>query len=331
MNDGDNERGGGCDDTKLPEGEDIGDLRLKYALLTIVRESLVAIMAAQVDVDENNSDSSIRARSVLEDGSVTALSKLYFNHNWSRGLVHGPDMIFAFHELAETLLENGETVVAINSMKFRRPVNRDLQLYAKICDDNTSLSILPDGQNPAVLAEFATSNGRKIQLQGFKTASPIDQFPEEGYSSFHHLGRNFGTCTIRKYNDGKEIYMFNVEPLNAQDQWETTISPEGMNLAMDLVLYAFSRISMANDSVIPEADMNVVASLKFDVIPSDMNLCGGCKLELSFGKIEENGRGFEFIPVEFAFKKDGKEIGKGIFTIAQSLSSEVAERYCDRL
>lgn len=342
MTDGNNERNAGHVDVELPDlprvSSSVAQIISDGRGGTVIVLDLGAIacgvtddVRSQVDVDDN-SDSSIRDHSVLEDGSVTALSRLYVNYNWSNGLVHGPDMIFAFHELVETLLEGGETVVAIDSMQFRQPVTANLQLYAKVGDENILPSGYSDGQKPAVIAEFVTSNGRKIKLQGFKTTNSIDQFAEAGVSLFRYLGKDFDTWELSSDSDGREIRIFDMEPLKGKPKLGEGISPSGMNVAMDLVLYAASKLGKARRSVIPKADFAVAASLKFDVIPSGVDLCGGgCKLELDVGKIKENGGEFRFIPIEFVFKKTGNLIGKGVFTIAQPVSTEVADKYCDRL
>jgi len=129
----------------------------------------------------------IKGRERIDDTTVCATTDLYIGR-WGDYL-HGPYVLFAAANLIEELLEDGERIGHIESLKFKKIMTRQLKIFA-------SIGAHPDGiwqdeEPPSVTARMTTDKGREIVICGYQTDEIVERVDEsnEGNPFLDYCGK----------------------------------------------------------------------------------------------------------------------------------------------
>jgi hypothetical protein len=241
-----------------------------------------------------------------KEQSVQALSKLFFTH-WSDSFLHSSDMSFALIRFSETLLDDDEVFVRMESMEFRKVVNTQLEMHAWIGDE-TAFDF-EDNRKPAVKGSLKTSNGRTINLMAFQSELPVSQKFMIMNPFLHQKDRgrrppkiqdSFGGCF--KFS----ICLENDSPID-DFRWSS-------HTVQELVLMGFKTLEKDTSCIPSQGLAGGFSSFRF---PKISQLSGKCQMYISLQEEKSvmTPKGYRLLPCELCFLNEkGVEIGGGTYT-----------------
>lgn len=124
-------------------------------------------------VSEEFLDASL-LKDVETDGVTHAEGTLkLFVSDWCRSFAHGADTVMHIHKLAERLLQDGESIVRVNRIRWNKPMTTNLRMSVI---DASSDKVVIEG-DPVSEGEFVTSDGRLLKFKGIEVPSePINSY-----------------------------------------------------------------------------------------------------------------------------------------------------------
>jgi hypothetical protein len=344
----------GADDASEPITEAVvRDAQLRAAAL-FMKASLAEFMAAQIDTDVTtesvykpavsspkkfSSDPMFFERPVeiLANGTARAVAKMHYNLRWSSAVIHSADMMFSAGGVVEALLEDGEDVTGVQSLRFLNPVQNNVEMFAYVGDDSEEVASRCVEKKPDLKAVFLTKNSktgaeRKIQLFGFQNRQ--DASLNEAFYDMACLPASlskFDVINLMSDGSGNNIFGFNLTK-PAFSVFETKVGSV-LNTVMELVMWACVELRETEISPFPPGTFNLAYNFDFKKLPAVEELDEKCELMLlvNRGGIVERPNGFRLIPVLFSIRKDGKFICEGVYTSAQPADAQVASDYQGRL
>jgi hypothetical protein len=146
---------------------DLNDPRIQ-ALCSQINESVF-----YTGVSEDFLDSSL-LKDVETDGRTHAEGTLkLFVSDWCRSFAHGADTVMHIHKLAERLLQDGESIVRVDRIRWNKPMTTNLRMSVI---DSSSENVEINGE-PVSEGEFVTSDGRLLKFKGIEVPSePINSY-----------------------------------------------------------------------------------------------------------------------------------------------------------
>ena len=241
----------------------------------------------------------------LNDGVVTAVGRMVYNYGWSHSLVHSSDMIFAIGELVDTLLEEGDAVVAVESLRFLNPVKHNLKMFACVADDDGLLKTQCPTGKPDVKAVFVVKNAetgleRKVQFVAFQNEEAVSQHVRCSDPNIDFLTSNFDLWESDKDADGKDIEIFDIGEGLAGMGAECN-AYQMMNVIMELVMNAYCVLRKFGKGIIPPAQFSIATAFEMKKIPEFRDIESGCRLEImvDLDSMLEKPNGWRFFPVRF--------------------------------
>lgn len=332
-----------------PVDRDTPSRDLVISAIEGLRAQMNEFMAAQSKLREDANAEDLSALSedeffcakpveVLEDGTATAVGRMMYNMRWSRYFVHSSDMMFSSSGLVEALLNEGEEVVGVESMRFLNPVQNNLELFACVGELSPDIAGRCAQRKPDLKAVFLTRNEvtgeeRSIQLFGFQNGqssakNPI--VPDMAYLPAA-LSRDFNSWERNMDKDGNDVFTFDLS--QPDSRIAKTKLGASLNAVMELAMYSFSKVRRTSKNICPNGDYNLAYGFDFKKLPKPEQLNEECKLLISVDKagIVEKSSGFRLIPVKFSIRKGGKAICEGVFINAQAMNDNVAWAYSDKL
>lgn len=261
---------------------------------------------------------------VLPDGTITTVAKMCINLKWSTSLVHGSDMVFGFTETIDSMLEDGEEVTAVESLRFLKAATQDLEIFACVGDQLSPIMQQKcEGGKPNVKAVFLTKNAqtgedRKIQLLAFESGKPVGTVIA-GIPLSSSLEEKFNYCAVATDRSGENVYTFELSKLSGNAVRVELGST--LNAVMEVVMMACHKLKHSKRNPFPTEGkiVNVAAGFKIAKLPELAELGDDCKLNVSIDEdgIVEGQRLIQFVPVNFSITKGSKVICEGVFTSAQ--------------
>lgn len=332
-----------------PVDRNVPSRDLVLSAIAGLRAQMQEFMAAQAKLPENAHAEDLSALSgdklfyatpveVLEDGTATAVGRMMHNMRWSRYFVHSSDMMFSSSGLVEALLNEGEEVVGVESMRFLNPVQNNLELFACAGELSPDIAGRCAQRKPDLKAVFLTKNEvtgeeRNIKLFGFQNGQSSAKNPI--MPDMAHLpaalSKDFNSWERDMDKDGNDVFTFDLS--QPDSRIAKTKLGASLNAVMELVMYSFSKVRRTSKSVCPEGNYNLAYGFDFKKLPKPEQLNEECKLLISVDKagIVEKSSGFRLIPVKFSIKKGGKIISEGVFIDAQAMNDDVAWAYSNKL
>lgn len=274
----------------------------------------------------------------LEDGTATAVGRTMYNKRWSRYFAHSSDMMLPSGGLVEALLNEGEEVVGVESMRFLNPVQNNLELFACAGELSPDIAGRCAQRKPDLKATFLTKNAitgeqRSIKLFGFQNDESSTRNPmiPNMANLPAALSRDFNSWERDMDKDGNDVFTFDLsQPDSGIVETKVGVA---LNAVMELVMCSFSRVRRGSKNICPDGGYNLAYGFDFKKLPKPEQLNEECKLLISVDKagIVEKSSGFRLIPVKFSIQKGGNVISEGVFINAQAMSDDVAWAYSDRL
>lgn len=277
---------------------------------------------------------------VLPDGTARAVGTMFYNRRWSDVLVHSSDMMFSCAGVVDALLEDGEEVMGVQSLRFLNPVQNDMELVAYVGDVPEDVSLRCVERKPDLKATFLTRNAatgaeRKIQLFGFQNKQSASENPAFNGMAYlpASLSEGFSSWERDTGADGNDLFIFD---LGKPDSRIADVKLGSvLNAVMELVMEAFSKLRRAKRNPFPVAydDYNLAYGFDFSKLPKVEQLDERCNLAVSVDKtgVVEKENGFRLVPLRFFIKREGVLICEGVFTIAQAMNYDVAWKYSNKL
>lgn len=299
------------------------DAELLDTAAITMRVLMVEFMAAQ-SVEPRPTEVVNGPIEVLSDGTVTTVAKMCINSKWSTRLVHSSDMVFGFSETIDSMLEDGEAVTAVESLRFLKAATQDLEIFACVGDQlSPTMQQKCEGRKPNVKAVFLTKNAktgeeRRIQILAFENGNPVGVVVS-GVGLASSLEKKFNSWEVDGDRGGRNVYTFELS------------SPRGnavrvelgstLNAVMEVVMMACLKLMNSQRNPFPTEGkiVNVASGFKITRLPKLAELGDDCKLNVSIDEdgIVEKPRMIQFVPVNFSITKGSGVICEGVFTYAQ--------------
>jgi hypothetical protein len=247
-----------------------------------------------------------------------------FNLNWSSSLVHGSDMVFGFSEAIDSMLEDGESVIAVESLRFLKASTQNLEIFACVGEQlSPVMQQKCEGRKPNVKAVFLIKNSqtgeeKKIQLLAFENGRPVNLITS-GMGLASSLQKNFSHWEVDADSVGQAVYTFDLsKPKGNAVGVERGVT---LNAVMEVVMMACHKLKHSRRNPFPTEGkaLNVASGFKITKLPELAELGDDCKLSISIDEdgIVEGARLIQFVPVKFSITKGSNVICEGVFTSAQ--------------
>jgi hypothetical protein len=251
--------------------------------------------------------------------TIRAKSDLFLS-DWSRGggYAHGSDTLIPLGNLARLLLETGETLTTLDTVKWRQLLFCNVDLTA-------SLDPIANRQDAAILARFTSSKGKKIHIVGRMNreqirkdapANPVAQDMTARYGEARPEGDGFVVPLVPPSHDAPLL-------LDEQEAGKrfATVS-DILNHSLRPVFYQVRPV--------PGAKALVTGLKDLTLPPLDDLLKNGGSVFVRLGsKSERPGRaGFRFFTVEAEFRDNRNHpLSKGTILLAFHEKQNGGERY----
>lgn len=253
---------------------------------------------------------------------ATADTNMFFTE-WSPNFIHGSDSMIHIMSLAETLLQEGEKITALDRITWKKPMRHNLQLavYAQ------EFANLPDREKYIVEGSFTTSNGRKFTVFGMDNPnSPI----KTRMTNNPYANRTICPCPdcCQTAPDGTQSFKIHEPPVSKCYEAFAKSKPLSAATLIEMLTLALFRTDETINNRERTKILKVLGGLSDLPIPEDMDVIfngnhpgeGNSRLEVRFLKgAEKKGQsGMTLMPFEYKFPHQ-KTFSRGIAASTDSI------------